>query len=971
MNKLIIAPIGHDFQRGNIEEIKKQNTSKANGEILYILPNFTLLKETRYRLLDEMNSITVGNILTFDDLANRYADNRLKYLSSEEVAVVVQMAINNLSEDILTEFKEVMETRGFSFEVTELILNLKSAGVNSSRMRATIADNSELLEISEIYAEYEKILTEKNLGDNSDLYSSAAAKIEKLDTLSISKVIILGFIEFRKSEMELIKRLKEKGIELIIQYPFDMFRKNRKTESLIDELRGVGFVIEQLDGVEHTTTQRLSHDGFSIKKDVYNINSKLIRASSKYYELKQAFRELKKLDKNIRPSDISIIITDAYEELIKDVAKEEGIPISIMSEESGKNLPLVRSAINFFELMMWGERSNLITFIKDEYFNQSLDIDSREMEYGVRILDYSGLNEEYEDTAPEVINFLKELNGIRKTILNNPVIESMNYLRSLNLKSRIFKSFEVHKDINVLKSSLKSIEIIENTLNSVRELSDIISIKNDVILELIIEKLYGSKYYNSAAGEGIKVSKLINTLGVKSKITYICGLDTSYPRIIKSSYLTSDRFKFNYEKLGIRNNDKYDDYDNELLKFYQAIANTDELILSYTYSDVDLKDDYSTFLQDLWNRIDVEKKDLISASGYVSNSLEDSASIRDRVVSDLHLSDSGEVELNYISEDIAGELNLLITDYVSKVNISDSVASDLYKGMIKDVGNLEFVKNKVSTSYFSASSINEYIKCPYRFYMSYISNLKPLQKEYEDKYALDRGNYYHKILKNFYTDNPDFGNYSDEQLKEKLMLEVEMYLSELKLSEDEAKVSKEIYFNKLINLLRAEEDSNKLFKVKFKPHEFEQKFIGQIGDIKVKGTIDRVDKSDDGKYIIIDYKSKGTPADTSVRQLQEIQLPLYGYFKDRENVVAGFYYSIENGDIKYPFFSAEYFEKAGRRGIVSEEQLVELYNGVEEKLIQIDRDIKSGNFVITPSKDSCKYCDYEKSCRKEEFGSEF
>ena len=971
MNKLLIANHGYDFESQNIEELTRNFSSLEKSDILYILPNYSLLKETRYRLLEHMNAIPMGNILTFDDIASSFKDTSIKYVTRDEVAVIIQMAVYNILEEKITLFKDVMGTRGFSYEVAELILNLKSAGVDSTNFKNTTVDNEELAEIAEIFYEYENILRDKCLGDESDLYYDAIRNLKTSRDLNFSKIIIYGFIEFRKQELELINTLKNIGIELIVQYPFDMKRVNKKRDSLIYEFDKMDFQIELLDERFSNESQKLAHSGFSTDIEKYKFPVTTIKASTKYYELKRVFQELKEKSNHMEYDDMSIIITDEYEELVKNIAKDEGVPVSIMTEISGKDLPHVKSAINFLELIRWEDRSNLITFLKDKNFNSIPTDDILTLESEIRALEYKGIGHNYKDIEDKGKFFLSELYKIRENIFIDPINEITKYIDGLELNRKIFEGYNLHRDINLLKQSIKSTEIINDAIESVRTLSELISMKPEIILELFLEKLYSSSYYENSQVEGIKISKLINSVGIKSKLKVICGLNMNYPKIPKNSYLNSEKFSETYEVFGISTRDKYEYYDNEILKFYQTVANAENLVLTYTYKNVDMKDESSIFLKDILKRIEKNYINELEAPSYINKITDERHSIRDRVVSDLFYGKGEELTLNYLNSYVARELNINIADYLYRFEDPILFDSDKFRGKLYHDENIIDIENMVSSIEYSPSMLNEYISCPYKFYMKYISNLEPKKLEYEDEYYKDRGNFYHSILNNFYKYNPSYLSYSNELLKDKVLKEIQKYLEQLKLDKEEMQVSEHIYLDTIVNLINGEIENRKSINKDFLPWEFEKKYGKSIGKINLKGYIDRIDKSDDGEYIVIDYKSSSMSNITSVKNLKDVQLPMYAYMLSPQKTMGGMYYSIENGKVLIPFISKNLINNKKLVGPMEKDEILKLYQDLEELIIKIDNDIKTGNFLVKPlSRDSCTYCNYRNGCRVEEYSDE-
>jgi DNA helicase-2/ATP-dependent DNA helicase PcrA len=130
----------------------------------------------------------------------------------------------------------------------------------------------------------------------------------------------------------------------------------------------------------------------------------------------------------------------------------------------------------------------------------------------------------------------------------------------------------------------------------------------------------------------------------------------------------------------------------------------------------------------------------------------------------------------------------------------------------------------------------------------------------------------------------------------------------------------------------------------FKPPLFiEQSFNLKIGEVVVKGVIDRVDEIEDG-FEIIDYKtgSSKTEEDIDKDQLTIYQIALEEVFQKKPTRLT--YYFIETNE--RVSFLAQEVEK----------------NKIKEKILKTVEEIKKSDFPPKPSEHNCKHCDFNEIC---------
>jgi ATP-dependent helicase/nuclease subunit B len=299
--------------------------------------------------------------------------------------------------------------------------------------------------------------------------------------------------------------------------------------------------------------------------------------------------------------------------------------------------------------------------------------------------------------------------------------------------------------------------------------------------------------------------------------------------------------------------------------------------------------------------------------------------------------------------------------YVRPVCYNFTLEPYLPKPVEKRTEVIEFLK----TFTFSATSLDTYYVCPLRFYYQYV--LLPRQNEgiVEDLKGKDVGSIIHSILKCYFVDKNTafnlekfdkvvedvFEEYFGKEIKGVVLLVKHQVKKQLKNFMEHYE---EIAGGK-VKILELEKEFTKDIEIK------------NIGMVKLKGIIDRLEKRKDGIYVI-DYKT-GTnltnfrinwknfifdDRNTWEKAFKTIQLIFYVY------LVKDLYHDC---NASFIFLTAKYIDKCEIKLFECEEKGNSIYvEGIVRNLIE---DIFfHPNFEPTRNTKECKYCNFRLFCYK-------
>jgi len=314
--------------------------------------------------------------------------------------------------------------------------------------------------------------------------------------------------------------------------------------------------------------------------------------------------------------------------------------------------------------------------------------------------------------------------------------------------------------------------------------------------------------------------------------------------------------------------------------------------------------------------------------------------------------------------DVSGEIDIKSRFYYYlKVAENSEVYTLPVKTKSKKLPRYEFsfpsIVNRVDS--FSRFDVDKIKKCEIRYYISKILHIAE-KEEIVTEIDLSRvGEKVHCIFNDLYRDE-DFNKrfFSLNEFEDRLNKLFDDYFKEgFFYTREEVLLKKILKENLLISLKRDVNRFNSGYSV---CNEFiEKDLTASIGDennyYTLNGRIDRVDKTPDNSYIIIDYKTGRYP--DRIEHLKksnfgEIQLGYYGLLFRKTNPdvkIDGLcYYDLSGiNDIRY---------------IINKEEIDDYLCSFEDHLLNFLNEFNEKKYLaLTCDQDNCKYCQYFNICR--------
>lgn len=186
---------------------------------------------------------------------------------------------------------------------------------------------------------------------------------------------------------------------------------------------------------------------------------------------------------------------------------------------------------------------------------------------------------------------------------------------------------------------------------------------------------------------------------------------------------------------------------------------------------------------------------------------------------------------------------------------------------------------------FSVTELDDYLKCPYAYYVKHLLRISPLEEVSEDISALDRGSKAHAVLRRFYEEWKGPVAAGDREKARELLTALADREFDAEADTFRNRREKDLFVTVMAErFLDAEEE---FWRQGFRPAYLEKKIesftLTLTGGARVElhGKIDRIDADGQGNFIIVDYKTGGYPLPVMTAEQEIFQLPVYAVMARR------------------------------------------------------------------------------------------
>ncbi|MFA8342181.1 MAG: PD-(D/E)XK nuclease family protein [Rhodothermaceae bacterium] len=1005
--------------------------------LLIVVPTNRKARHLKKELIDLSNNNTVSqlNIETIGTLSELLLHSVKKFNSLSEAAasVFIERSVNKNELKYFSSYKDEIPA-GTLDKIKNVISEYKKQGITPGILReeAEKLESSEklkALDIAGIYEKFSEKCAQINAFQTGDVYSNLLN--EEQETISkvfrqafpdVDLIVINGFAEFTTPEVSIINRLNDiNASELFVN--FDYYNYNPQVFSYLDKcyekflLAGFNKIT---DDNEHNARRFIKSLRESIFRETETKHTNFkdvitkLNASDRIQEVELIAKEIKHLviEEKVEPSKICVAfnLVSNYSELFRDIFASYKIPVNLTDRIALDNSPVVVSIISFLEI------------IENDYYYKNLHralssgfislkkIDTNSLLGASSALKIISGKANWKLNLEEAIENCGEENGKQKIMFEKALAGIEEIEKHLKVFSGEMKIADFYKELMKLVLNLDVVNKVLEISNgkeeeNIKALTTFVETAEEICELLKLEYGNDEKFSLSYYIKHIKIAASRARFNVKEKSDYgvlitsvneIRGLEFDY---LFLGGLTDGDFPTKYSPeiffSGSFCKKEQQHQTEERYHFYQTLCCwKKKLFLSTSQAENGKELEESVFLKEFLKLFEVsEKKE---------------TEYKDRIYTDeeILITAGKDFSRDLFSKELQKIIDIEIEALQAAVKInlsrklSDGEFSE-YNGFVNiEDQQIEEQMQKLKEREYSVSQLEVYAKCPFKFFMERILRIETLEEPSEEIEAVEIGNILHQIMYEFYTalkeKNIVLQNCDGETFlncKEILFEISDKHLSNISFKLPLSFIEKEKIFGtnerressllyKFLEYERKQENSAlpKYFEVAFgsvdKENTDKDLSINEpveIGDIKIRGKIDRVEVDEENKtFSIVDYKTgSAKPAGAELKRGLSLQLPVYLHAVEkllREKYGEDFtgtemlIYTLKYDHEKFGKHEVKYDRKKS-----TPDELREHINNSLDMLSEYVREIISGKFNLSEMEDReakiCRFCDFKSVCR--------
>ena len=986
------------------------------------------------------------NAVNFDYLANDILRQcgriHVRRISRKEQELIVESILKVLQEKgKLPYFERLLAKKGFLRSVTSLMDQLGSCGAAPEEVTTAFnhwdgrsaAYRQKDRETAEIYGEYIRYLISHDVYDVAGLYRLAAEELNKMlnsgGTLKWDTLFIMGFYQFDALQLAMIRSLSY-CCNVWVALPYEGNRPELYgiTETTYGELMGQAVAepvlpenINRKSSLQHIVKSLRDPGARPVPADA---GVEIWQTEDRMGEMRAVLRDIKKLlrDQKVKPEEVAIVVRRLEDYSgIRALCDEYGIPAQIPGSAALNANPVFRYIVSLLSSVpLYGrEKAECwIEFLTQPLQRIALGLSTEVVQNLARTHYYTDYKNLLEEVVRETgCQFLQQLwDGYERIRTEASVQEYCDQISGILSVMRLQeKAGQLYKNGQLTLTEFKNIVCAGEELNSLLQ-----RLPQDYLLcgyeNQIIPCVRFAESLNEAAEnaslilqpenqEGIAVVSAVNLEEAAFRQVYVMGLrEYEFPYLKNENWIYNDGELADLAALGIVLPSSADGYREDSHFFVNVCAAaTERLVLTFFTDEEQNASPYIGELQSLFTNLKVQVK---TAALKVEECLS-------REELEMVLARTGQTA--FLQQLAPG---VPVAGSSDRKRIENEAN---WNGNLTEPGLLKKTETLIGNR-FSASKLETYRACPFKFLVSYVWQQQSPEEAEENLNPMQRGNLLHKVLERFIRQH--LGETLQTARQEELQRELDGIFAEtwqefaeqgLLYAGDFWQHDKELQRLLLHRWLGSEiiySETGGLRPV-CTEKEFGRKDAGLVPldingrRILLNGKIDRIDKAGNA-YFITDYKSGSAPKKAEFLD-KDLQLPLYILAADKiltaqesvqtnkavtsqedgivaaqegrkvyvqagSGVIGGGYYVLKDGERKESFLFedaespalpwksySEITDKQGNRTAVTDIHV--LQEKTEQVLTEILGGMEQGNFKPAPTPGCDTFCPAAKICR--------
>jgi len=926
----------------------------------------------------------------------------------------------------LTYLAPIADKPGLINVVAEIIAELKEGCVPPARL-SELALTPRVRDLARIYAAYQDFLRAHELADHQGFGWLALAALEAQPQLcaDYDYVAADGFDELNFTQLQVLKALAARLTRLDVTLTFEPNRRaHARFAELFERLNAPAHALEKFAPPRAAPLEHLEHFLFEPNAPQKNADGRvtITAAPDRAREVRVMARRVKQLLlENIPPAQIGIVFRALapYADLTRQVFDEYGIPYRISRELPLASNPLVAALLNLAALsardFLWRET---VDALRSPYFTwRELDEQAKiEIERAARqalvtrgreawlaafakplaAVDRDKFKTRWVDEASateiaarraQIENFFTRITPPARA----PLAEYVTFLQDLIGPDPRAQVWLPEYSAPEVVADTASLRVIENARNGAAELAarDLAALEafNNILrgmlqaAELLQETesawvdfvadladaVNAATYDLRPVSDGrVLIASVTQARGAPKRFIFLGGLlEREFPQRAPQDPLLTVAERARLRAAGIPLKDLQT--RDEATLFYEAVSLARErLELYYPYLDDDGNPQYPSPYLELTRQLlsDIGTRRLrVNASPEIETAASESElALALALAPDAPRAQAIERALWQTSRAWRHSRAALAIE----ARRESRAACDEYSGVMRDESlKRGFAEQFAPTYAWSATQLNEWGACGFRFFARRVLNLREWAEPTEGMERTQLGAVFHSILQSA------FEAYAAQQLG---VTSANLERARALLRECAARVlddaprrfafratawweqERQEITRRLEQFLRDEAERND--KNPTQPFKIEMPFDARVrwDDewLRLRGVFDRVDRAADG-YVLIDYKTGTTKISKhDVREGWHLQLPVYFFAAEAMGYAIADAFFLHIGDGK------------SSRALPAEER-AELLARARAHILNYVAMARRGEFAVKPTRKQdavcMTYCEFAALCR--------
>lgn len=417
----------------------------------------------------------------------------------------------------------------------------------------------------------------------------------------------------------------------------------------------------------------------------------------------------------------------------------------------------------------------------------------------------------------------------------------------------------IHGPLNI---NLQAYRKMNDTLASLRRAGDLFPEYGCTLNEwlFLLKKTFMHARFQVPPEDegGVQVLGMEESMGHPWKEIYLGGLvETTFPQRLPQNIFLPEQA---LETMGVRTIEKA--RLNAAYHFYRLLLSAGTVTLTYPENEGDRPVVPSPFLEELTP---------IRKSGLLNRGIEKTSGIQFSLT----------IEESHSMPELAKAISLS-----GNRNGIQEILNTGFEGLFGIRSAIEYQPTG-STSpavpqqkrEFWVTELDDYLNCPYQYYVRHVLGIGPLEEVTGDISPLDRGSKVHSILRNFYLSWNKTVARENRDEAQALLRKLTDSAFNTEADTFRNRRDKERFLTVMAERFLDAEEA--FWKQGMKPACLEQKIehyrlvLSHGEEVELSAKIDRIDVDSNGDFVIVDYKTGGYPLPKMNVDQDIFQLPVY------------------------------------------------------------------------------------------------